>query len=165
MYSEPTSEFAPLSAPGQWNVTNWWQRRWRTKLQTEESDSDLSLSLYLQHSPWHWYPCFPNPLPLHQHHLRIRRRIYSPYEVLTVAAEGWMLEKSRDEFVLLDLRDVLLLESSLSSPSFSRQGHVFLQSLPLYFIYKTNVLKPLLEPFCLICSEKFKASSPNATDE
>ena len=20
---EPTSEFAPLSAPGQWNVTNW----------------------------------------------------------------------------------------------------------------------------------------------
>ena len=66
-----------------------------------------------------------------------------------MAAEGWMLEKSRDEFVLLDLRDVLLLESSLSSPSFSRQGHVFLQSLPLYFIYKTNVLKPLLEPFCL----------------
>ena len=60
--------------------------------------------------------------------------MYSPYEVLTVAAEGWMLEKSRDEFVLLDLRDVLLLESSLSSPSFSRQGHVFLQSPPLFYL-------------------------------
>ena len=60
--------------------------------------------------------------------------MYSPYEVLAVAAEGRMLEKSRDEFVLFDLRDVLLLESSLSSPSFSRHGHVFLQNLLLLYL-------------------------------
>lgn len=38
----------------------------------------------------------------------------SPNEVLAVAAEGRVLEEPRDELVVLDLRDVLLLQRSLA---------------------------------------------------
>ena len=44
----------------------------------------------------------------------------SPNEVLAVAAEGWMLEEPRDELVVFDLRDVLLLEGSLAGAGAAR---------------------------------------------
>ena len=37
--AQPTSVWAPVSAPGQWKVTNWWHRLWRTKLQTGNSNN------------------------------------------------------------------------------------------------------------------------------
>ncbi len=42
--------------------------------------------------------------------------VHSPDEVLAVAAEGGVLEEPRDELVVLDLADVLLLERALPDP-------------------------------------------------
>lgn len=76
-----TSESAPLSAPGQVKVTYSWHRLWTTKLQT--GIHNIYIVQLLEDctakgrpmlrgrsencvkrigSPWHWYPCFPNPL-------------------------------------------------------------------------------------------------------
>jgi hypothetical protein len=43
----------------------------------------------------------------------IKKNPDSPYEILAVAAEGGVLEKSRDELVIFHLGNVLLFEGTL----------------------------------------------------
>ena len=58
-----TSVVSPLSAPGQWNVTNSWHLLCSTKLHTENISMSAPRIKYLEEQkPLHWYPCFPNPL-------------------------------------------------------------------------------------------------------
>ena len=52
--------------------------------------------------------------------------IYSPDEVLAVAAEGWMLEKSWSKLVVLDNCHILLLECSLPGPEHGCVHHPLL---------------------------------------
>lgn len=39
---------------------------------------------------------------------------YVPYEILAMAAEGWLFEKARNKFMILYFVDILLAESSSS---------------------------------------------------
>ena len=71
------------------------------------------------------------------------RKIILPNEILAVTTERGMFEKSRDELVIFDFTDVLLLEGALSHPGLHGAHGLFSGPVVAIGIFELVLLRHL----------------------
>ena len=82
--------------------------------------------------PVHWNPCFPKPLQKYKKNLLYCKNFKPkilPYKIFTMTAKCWMLEKSWDELVAFNFRNIFFLECPFSGSCFCWKRCCFLKKL------------------------------------